>query len=73
MKNTHSIYNNRFDETVADNMSRLERIVGVCQGCPKGDELPQVANQDETIIELLHDVTGIPVEEIDATIRHNYS
>lgn len=45
---------------------RLHNIVNLCNGRPRGQELPQVATEHDIIIELLHDCTGVPLDELQA-------
>lgn len=44
----------------------MAKIVGLCHGRPRGGELPQVATEHDIIIELIHDCTGVPLEELQA-------
>ena len=58
------------DTDFIKDVQHLENVIFVCFGKPKGDELPQAANHDDMIIDMIHNRTGKPLELIDAEI-HN--
>lgn len=52
------------------NARRMDNVIFTCFTKPKGDELPQAVSQDDLIIDLLHDCTGIPHDAVSAELHH---
>ena len=48
----------------------FERSVVACFGAPDGSDLPQIAGEDDTMIELLQTLTSRPYEEVAAELHH---
>lgn len=58
------------DQNLALEVLDLENIVMPCNGRPEGDELPQIATCDDTIVEVVQGATGKPLMLVDAEIHH---
>lgn len=48
----------------------IESIVSYCCGSPRGDELPQVASEDDIAIDVFNDLTALPREYAAAYLHH---
>lgn len=55
------------------NASELENVMAVCCGNPHDDELPQVADEDDILIDFYSDILNIPREDASARFHHQYS
>ena len=52
------------------NVDDFENVVFLCCGRPKGDELPQVATEDDTIIDLVQSCSFKPSAIVSAQLHH---
>lgn len=48
----------------------FENIIAYCCGSPRGDELPQVASEDDIAIDVFNDLTAMPREAAAAYLHH---
>lgn len=48
----------------------LENVVFVCFGQPSDSDLPQISNDDGVVIDLLQEISGKPLHEIEAEFYH---
>lgn len=48
----------------------FENIIAFCGGNPRGDELPQVAGEDDIAIDVFNDLTALPREAAAAYLHH---
>ena len=51
-------------------VKNLENIVFVCFGQPGDNDLPQVSNDDGVVIDLMQEMTGKPLYEMEAEFYH---
>lgn len=49
----------------------LENVVSVCFGRPSDSDLPQISDEHGVVIDLMQDMTGKPLYEIDAEFYHH--
>lgn len=52
------------------NVRRMDNVVFACFTKPRGDELPQAVSEDELIIEVMQECTGLSHEEMSAELHH---
>lgn len=52
------------------NTESIESIVAYCGGMPQGDELPQVASEDDIAIDVFNDLANMPREFAAAYLHH---
>ena len=50
----------RSNETFTADGMESESATLLCYGCPKGDELPQVAGMEDTLIDVYSDMLNVP-------------
>ena len=49
-----------------------ENATLMCYGCPKGDELPQVAGMEDILIDVYSDMLNVPRDCAAAHLHHQY-
>jgi len=53
------------DTNFARKVEKMENIIFVCFGKPKGEELPQVMAEQDVVTNLIQEQSGQPHEEIN--------
>ena len=48
----------------------FENVVFVCFASPDGADLPQICDDDGVVIDLMQEMTGKPIHEIEAEFYH---
>lgn len=48
----------------------FQDIIAYCCGQPQGDELPQIASEDDIAVDIYHDVTSMTREQAMAYLHH---
>jgi hypothetical protein len=51
-------------------VKNLENVVFVCFGRPTDNDLPQISNDDDVVIDLMQEISGKPMYEIEAEFYH---
>lgn len=50
----------------------IESILSVCGGIPQGDELPQVAGEEDIIMDVYSDILDMPRQYATAAVHHQF-
>jgi len=58
--------------SIAEDAIEMENIMSVCCGMPKGDELPQVAGEQDILMDVYSDILNVPREYAAARFHHQY-
>ena len=58
------------DTDFARKVEKMENIIFVCFGKPKGEELPQVMAERDVIADLIQEQSGQPYEKINNRFHH---
>ncbi len=58
--------------SIRDNARVMENVVAVCGAIPQGDELPQVAGEEDILIDAYSDIMNMPREMAAACFHHQY-
>lgn len=53
--------------------SELENLMAVCCGNPHEDELPQVAAEEDILMDMYSDILNMPREDASARFNHQYA
>lgn len=59
-----------YTHTIQDEAARMDDIMSVCGGVPRGDELPQVASEDDILVDVYSDISNLPREYACAQFHH---
>ena len=59
------------NDFIADAMDS-ENATLMCYGCPKGDELPQVAGMEDILIDVYSDMLNMPRDYAASRLHHQY-
>jgi hypothetical protein len=49
----------------------LENVICVCFGTPSDTDLPQISDEHGVVIDLMQEMSGKPLYEIDAEFYHH--
>lgn len=58
---------------IVQSASELENVMAVCCGNPHEDELPQVAAEEDILMDFYSDILNMPREDASARFHHQYS
>lgn len=50
----------------------MDKLMSVCCGTPQGDELPQVAGEEDILMDVYSDILNMPREYASARFHHQY-
>lgn len=53
--------------------SEIETVMAVCCGNPRDDELPQVAAEEDILMDVYSDILNMPREDALARFNHQYT
>ncbi len=52
---------------------QMDDIISVCGAIPRGDELPQVAGEQDILMDVYSDMLNMPREFANARIHHQFA
>ncbi len=58
------------NRSISDEVRTLDSVISVCFGRPSGDELPQVAGLDDTVIDVFSDTLDMSYDKASAYYYH---
>ncbi len=59
-------------KSIVEDAIEMDKIVSVCCGSPRGDELPQVASAEDILMDVYSDITNAPREYAAAMFHHQF-
>ena len=59
-------------KTSASGTYDMAHLMSVCCGNPQGDELPQVAGEDDILADIYSDITNMPREYASGRFHHQF-
>lgn len=51
----------------------MDKIISVCGAMPRGDELPQVAGEQDILMDVYSDMLNLPREFANARVHHQFA
>lgn len=63
----------RHNTPIMQDANEMDNLMSVCCGTPQGDELPQVAGEEDILMDIYSDILNMPREYASARFNHQYS
>lgn len=62
----------RTNDAFLNELNEIENGMSVCYGCPRGDELPQVAGVEDILLDVCTEMLNVPRQSASAYLHHQY-